>query len=78
MSDPRHPVRTETLATPAMQTPHESLNISVKRGVLAAVMGHPAEYPLPEARDGLSSFGTRASRNPRSTDVEMVPPSENR
>jgi hypothetical protein len=45
MSDPRHPVRTDTLVTPAMQTPHESLNISVKRGVLAAVMGNPAQYP---------------------------------
>ena len=45
MSDPRHPVRTETLVTPAMQTPHESVNISVKRGILAAVMGNPAMYP---------------------------------
>ena len=45
MSNPRHPVRTETLLTPAMQTPHESLNISVQRGVLAAVMGNPAQYP---------------------------------
>jgi hypothetical protein len=45
MSDPRNPVRTETLVTPAMQTPHESLNISVQRGVLAAVMGNPAMYP---------------------------------
>ncbi|HEX8646601.1 MAG TPA: hypothetical protein VF715_06845 [Thermoleophilaceae bacterium] len=45
MSDPRKPVRTATLVTPAMQTPHESLNISVQRGVLAAVMGNPAQYP---------------------------------
>ncbi|HEX8068104.1 MAG TPA: hypothetical protein VF520_16420 [Thermoleophilaceae bacterium] len=45
MSDPRNPVRTATLVTPAMQTPHESLNISVQRGVLAAVMGNPAQYP---------------------------------
>jgi hypothetical protein len=45
MSDPSHPVRTETLLTPAMQTPHESLNISVQRGVLAAVMGNPAKAP---------------------------------
>ena len=29
----------------AMQTPHESLNISVERGLLAAVMGNPAPYP---------------------------------
>jgi hypothetical protein len=45
MSDPTKPVRTETLVTPAMQTPHESLNISVQRGILAAVMGNPAKYP---------------------------------
>jgi hypothetical protein len=45
MSDPRNPVRTQTLVTPAMQTPHESVNISVQRGVLAAVMGNPAQYP---------------------------------
>jgi hypothetical protein len=45
MSDPRKPVRTETLITPAMQTPHESVNISVQRGILAAVMGNPAQYP---------------------------------
>ncbi|MBA2504790.1 MAG: hypothetical protein H0V29_02460 [Thermoleophilaceae bacterium] len=45
MSNPAKPVRTTTLLTPAMQTPHESLNISVKRGVLAAVLGNPAQYP---------------------------------
>ncbi|HEX8741973.1 MAG TPA: hypothetical protein VF712_02460 [Thermoleophilaceae bacterium] len=45
MSDPRNPVRTETLVTPAMQSPHESVNISVRRGILAAVMGNPAMYP---------------------------------
>jgi hypothetical protein len=45
MSDPRNPVRTETLVTPAMQTPHESLNISVRRGILAAVLGNPTQYP---------------------------------
>jgi hypothetical protein len=45
MTDPRHPVRTDSLLTPAMQTPHESLNISVERGILAAVMGNPTAYP---------------------------------
>ncbi|HEX6945353.1 MAG TPA: hypothetical protein VF196_04105, partial [Casimicrobiaceae bacterium] len=34
-----------TLLTPAMQTPHESLNISVERGLLAAVTGNPSAYP---------------------------------
>jgi hypothetical protein len=45
MTDPAHPVRTETLVTPAMQTPHESLLVNQKRGLLAAVMGNPAAYP---------------------------------
>jgi hypothetical protein len=45
MSDPAKPVRTTTLSTPAMQSPHESLNISVKRGLLAAVAGNPAFLP---------------------------------
>jgi hypothetical protein len=45
MTDPRRPVRTTTLLTPAMQSPHESLNISVQRGVLAAVLGNPTQYP---------------------------------
>src|SRR6185503_6544259 len=40
MSNPAKPVRTETLVTPAMQTPHESLLLSEKRGLLAAVMGN--------------------------------------
>ena len=45
MSDPANPVRTASLVTPAMQSPHESLNISVKRGLLAAVAGNPAFAP---------------------------------
>jgi hypothetical protein len=45
MSNPAKPVRTETLVTPAMQTPHESLNISVRRGLLVAVSGSPVFYP---------------------------------
>ena len=45
MTDPEHPVRTETLVTPAMQTPHESLVLSEKRGLLVAVMGNPSVYP---------------------------------
>ena len=45
MTDPSKPVHTTTLVTPAMQTPHESLNISVERGLLAAVMGNPAFAP---------------------------------
>ncbi len=45
MSDPARPVRTATLTTPAMLTPHESLSINVKRGLLAADMGNPFTYP---------------------------------
>src|SRR5204863_8870943 len=36
MSNPSKPVRTTTLVTPAMQSPHESLNLNRKRGLLAA------------------------------------------
>jgi len=45
MSNPAKPVRTATLVTPAMQTPHESLLVNQKRGLLAAVMGNPAFNP---------------------------------
>ena len=45
MSDPANPVRTASLVTPAMQSPHESVNISVRRGLLAAVAGNPAFAP---------------------------------
>jgi hypothetical protein len=45
MSDPSKPVRTDTLLTPAMQTPHESLLLNEKRGLLVAVMGNPFFYP---------------------------------
>lgn len=41
MSDPAHPVLTDTLVTPAMLSPHESLVLSAERGLLAAVMGNP-------------------------------------
>ncbi|HZN14271.1 MAG TPA: hypothetical protein VFB78_08405 [Acidimicrobiales bacterium] len=45
MTDPTHPVQTALLLTPAMITPHESLSINVKRGLLAADMGNPFTYP---------------------------------
>jgi hypothetical protein len=45
MTDPAHPVHTATLSTPAMQSPHESLNLNVKRGLLAADLGNPLTYP---------------------------------
>ncbi len=45
MSDPRHPVKTANLVTPAMQSPHESLNLNARRGLLAAAWGNPATAP---------------------------------
>src|SRR5215207_8319286 len=45
MHDPAHPKQTTSLLTPAMQTPHESLVLNEKRGLLAAVTGNPAFYP---------------------------------
>jgi hypothetical protein len=45
MSDPAHPKRTTTLSTLAMQSPHESLNLNAKRGLLAAVYGTPGAAP---------------------------------
>jgi hypothetical protein len=45
MSNPAHPVHTDTLRTPAMQTPHESLRLNQKRGLLVADMGYPTWNP---------------------------------
>ncbi|MDX6541464.1 MAG: hypothetical protein QOI71_3074 [Gaiellales bacterium] len=45
MTDPAHPVQTDDLTTPPMLSPHESLNLNQKRGLLAAVNGNPATEP---------------------------------
>ena len=45
MSDPSKPVHTDTLRTPAMQSPHESLRVNHKRGLLVADMGYPTWMP---------------------------------
>jgi hypothetical protein len=45
MSDPAHPVQTDTLTTPPMLSPHESLNLNPKRGLLAAVNGNLTTEP---------------------------------
>ena len=45
MSDPTTPVETTRLVTPAMQSPHESVSINQKRGLLAAVSGNPTSQP---------------------------------
>jgi len=45
MSDPGHPKQTDMLTAPPMESPHESLALNQKRGLLAAVEGNPAAYP---------------------------------
>jgi hypothetical protein len=45
MSNPAHPVQTDTLTQVPMETPHESLNLNPARGLLAAVNGNPATEP---------------------------------
>jgi hypothetical protein len=45
MSNPAHPVQTDTLVTPPMLSPHESLNLNARRGILAADNGNPATEP---------------------------------
>lgn len=45
MTDPSNPVRTDVLKTPAMQSPHESMLLNTKRGLLVAVTANPIFYP---------------------------------
>lgn len=45
MKNPARPVHTETLRTPAMQSPHESVRLNAKRGLLVADMGYPTWNP---------------------------------
>jgi hypothetical protein len=45
MSNPARPKQTAQLTEIPMLSPHESLNLNVKRGLLAAVMGNPSTYP---------------------------------
>jgi hypothetical protein len=45
MSNPSHPVQTDTLTTTPMLSPHESLNLNTKRGLLAAVNGNLSTEP---------------------------------
>ena len=42
MNDPAKPVKTANLASPAMDSPHESLLLNAKRGLLAGVLGNAA------------------------------------
>jgi RTX calcium-binding nonapeptide repeat (4 copies)/LVIVD repeat len=45
MSNPADPTLTDTLVTPAMLSPHESLVVSQQRGLLVAVAGNPTFAP---------------------------------
>jgi hypothetical protein len=45
MTDPAKPVKTDNLVTPAMLSPHESLYLNQKRGLLVADMGYPTFNP---------------------------------
>ena len=45
MRNPAHPVHTATLSTPAMLSPHESVLLNAKRGLLVADMGYPTYNP---------------------------------
>jgi hypothetical protein len=45
MSNPSKPVQTDMLTEPPMLSPHESLNVNTKRGLIAAVDGNPTTYP---------------------------------
>ncbi len=45
MSNPAKPVKTASLVTPAMLSPHESVVVSQEGGILAAVLGNPAFGP---------------------------------
>ena len=45
MADPTQPKRTATLTTPAMLTPHESLLLNARRGLLVAVSGNLLTEP---------------------------------
>ena len=45
MSDPAHPVHTDTLRTFAFDSPHESVRLNQKRGLIVADAANPADHP---------------------------------
>ncbi|MBF4162065.1 hypothetical protein ISG29_10205 [Nocardioides sp. CBS4Y-1] len=45
MTHPRRPRQTATLTSPAMLSPHESLLVNRRRGLLAGTLGNPATAP---------------------------------
>jgi hypothetical protein len=45
MTDPEHPIHTDSLTAPPMLSPHESVTLNQRRGLIAAVNGNPATEP---------------------------------
>jgi hypothetical protein len=45
MTNPAKPEQTDTLTEPPMLSPHESVVVNQKRGLIAAVLGNPSTYP---------------------------------
>jgi hypothetical protein len=45
MSDPKHPVQTDSLTTLGMLSPHESVLLNRRRGIIAAETGNATTYP---------------------------------
>jgi hypothetical protein len=45
MADPAHPQQTDLLTELPMLSPHESVSLNARRGLLAAVSGNPSTYP---------------------------------
>jgi len=45
MTNPAKPVHTDTLRTAAFQSPHESVRVNTKRGLIVADMGYPTANP---------------------------------
>jgi hypothetical protein len=45
MTDPTHPVQTDLLQRAPMLSPHETLVLNAKRGLLAAALGNPDTHP---------------------------------
>lgn len=45
MTDPAHPVHTDTLRTAAFDSPHESVRLNQRRGLIVADAANPTAYP---------------------------------
>ena len=59
MADPANPVKTANLLTPAMESPHESVELNQERGLLAAGMG--TRHSTPASPTSTTSARTAAT-----------------